>query len=379
VTRAHALLSASGAERWLACGPSARLEDDLPDQRSEHADNGTFGHAMVEHCLINGLDVAQLCGTSPWEESAYFTKEMQDAAQYCIDYARELQRTVPGALAFYEQRIDFSHLVPEGFGTSDLVLLGHDTLYCVDWKFGKGIRVDAPENPQLRLYACGAVEAFSSLGEIESVVSIVVQPRIDHVSKEVLPLTDLMAWAETVKPLAQRAFNGEGEFVPGDHCGFCRAKATCTARGQQLDKAVIAKFPDPELYAVEELAARLPMLEQAAKWIADVKEHLLKRACDGVPIPGYKLVTGRSDRKYGDRAAVTKALTDAGFDYDAITKPIELLTITEMEKVVGKKRFSELLEGLLVKPTGKPTLVPASDKREAITATTALAFDDLDS
>ena len=361
----------------MACGPSARLEDDLPESRSEFADEGTFLHSVTEHCLRSGLDVAQLCGVSPWEESAFFTKENQEAAQYCIDFAREQQRTVPGALPFYEQRLDFSHVAPEAFGTGDMVLLGATTLYANDWKFGKGLRVDAEENPQGRLYLIGALKAFEELGPFERVVFTIVQPKLDHISTEELSVEELMAWAETVKPLAERAFAGKGDFVPGDHCRFCRAKATCTARSQLVERAVIARFPDPETLSLEDLAARLPLLEQAEAWIKDVKEHLLKTACAGTPVPGHKLVAGRTTRKYRDQAEVIKALIGAGYAYDDITKPIELLGITEMTKALGRKRFAELLDDHLSISEGKPTLVPASDKRPAIAVTT-LAFEDLD-
>lgn len=376
MTRAHALLSASGADRWMQCPPSARLEDDLPESRSEFADEGTFLHNLTEACLGKGLDVAQMCGVSPWEESRFFTKENQDAAQFCIDAVRSAQLELPGAIPFYEQKLDFSHVVTEGFGTGDVCLVGHKVLWGMDHKFGKGIKVDAQGNPQGRLYLVGMLKAFEELGPFETVRFTILQPKLDHVSTEELTVDELMAWAETVKPLAALAFAGEGKFNPGDHCRFCRAKATCSARAKQSELAIIAKFPDPETLPVDELAARLPMLQQAKAWISDVEEHLLKQAAAGIDVPGYKLVNGRSDRKYSDQSEVTKTLLAAGFDYGDITKPIELLGITAMTSVVGKKKFNELLEGLLVKSPGKPTLAPASDKRPAIAAT-SLAFDDI--
>jgi hypothetical protein len=360
----------------MNCGPSARLEDDLPESRSEFADEGTFLHSLVEHCLINGEDVAQVCGVAPWEESKYFTKENQEAAQYCIDYARDAQRTVPGALTFYEQRLDFSHLVAEGFGTSDLILVGHRTLHCYDWKFGRGYRVDADGNPQGRLYLSGALNAFEELGPFEEVTFTVVQPKLDHVSTESLTVEELIAWGESIKPLAARAFAGDGDFTPGAWCKFCRAKAQCTARSELLEQAVIAKFPAPDTISIPDLASRLPYLELAEAWIKDVKAHLLKEAAAGVEIPGHKLVAGRTSRRYGDQSEATKALLSAGLDYNDITKPIELLGITDMTRLLGKKKFSELLDSHLVTSSGTPTLVPVSDKRPAIAAST-LTFEDL--
>jgi hypothetical protein len=362
----------------MACGPSARLEDDLPESRSIYADEGTFLHNLTEACLRNRLDVAHLCGVDPWEKSDFFTKENQEAAQFCVDAVREAQKELPGAIAFYEQRLDFSNIVPEGFGTGDVVLVGDDTIWAMDHKFGRGIRVDAQGNPQGRLYLLGALAAFEELGPFKKARFTVLQPKLDNVSTEELTIDELMAWADEVIPLADRAFAGEGEFNPGDWCQFCRAKAQCTARSELAERALIAKFPAPDTLPIEYLAARLPLLQQAKAWINDVEEHLLKEACRGIALPGLKLVEGRSNRTISDPVLAKHVLNNSGYTDAQILRPSELITLTQLEKLVGKKVFANLLADCITKPAGKPVLASASDKRPEIAAT-ALAFETLDS
>ncbi len=373
---AHALLSASGSVRWLACPPSARLEEQLPDETSSYAQEGTFAHSLAELHLKSYLGrIAAKEYTKKLEQLKkhdFYCQEMEDYIQQYFDLAVEkineaLTRSKDASI-FVEQRLDFSPWVPEGFGTGDVVLISDGLLEVIDLKYGKGVPVDAESNSQMRLYGLGALNQFDMLYDIETVRMTIVQPRLDSVSSEELSTQELLAWGgEVVKPKAELADKGEGEFCAGDHCRFCRAKATCRARAEANLELARYDFQDPPLLDSDEIAEILFKAEELQKWAKDIQDYALDQAQNhGIKFTGWKLVEGRSNRKYSDEEAVKTKLVAEGYEEKKILKEPELLGITAMEKAIGKKKFSELLSDLVIKPAGRPTLVPESDKRPEI-------------
>lgn len=373
---AHAKLSASGSKKWLACTPSPRLEEQFPDEGSAFAEEGTFAHMVFENHMrlaagkITQADFAK--NEQVLRRNALWSAELQDhvsnaarVAQERIAAARDL---CSDPLVRVETRVDFSPWVPEGFGTGDLVIAADYRLEILDYKHGKGVFVDAEGNSQLRLYALGALNDLGHLYDIKRVRMTVLQPRLSNYGSEELSVEELLDWAtNVVAPAAAQAWAGEGEFVAGEHCtsGFCRARFQCAARAEANLALARQDFAltKPELLTEAQIAEVLAKGDQVAKWIGDVQAYALEQAeKHGRQWPGYKLVEGRSTRKYSDADAVAARLVAAGVPEAAIYER-SLLGITAMEKAIGKKRFTELLDGLVVKPQGKPTLVPDSDKR----------------
>jgi len=384
MSRAHAILSASGAKRWLACPPSARLEEQFEDQGSAYAEEGTLAHAVAEARLsllyVNRsaqADHATNKLLERLEASPLYNEEMDQAIQAYVELVNrrvdEARANCPGAIVEIEQWLDFSRFVPEGFGTGDVVIVADGTIEVIDLKYGKGVPVDVEMNPQLMLYGVGAIEGWSDLYDIRKVRLTVFQPRLDALGTIEYDADWLLRWAEAVvKPLAMKADRGEGEFFAGDHCRFCKARHTCRARADQVMELAKKEFRDPPLLTDEEVAHVLRRAELLQAWVSDVQEYALTQARDnGRKWPGYKLVEGRSIRKYSDEEAVAKALVSAGYD-EAILFRRALLGIAELEKVVGKKAFGTILGDLVVKPAGKPVLVPEDDKRPAIDAADSL-------
>lgn len=372
---AHAILSASGAKRWLTCPPSARLEEQYEDQPSEYAEEGTAAHALAEAHL--GLSKKALAKA---RKSEYYDQSMEDYVARYVDivlerYA-EAQARSKDAVLLLEQRLDFSEWVPEGFGTGDVVIIADGVLEVIDLKYGKGVQVDAEDNPQLRLYGLGAWQAWELMYDIRSVRMTIVQPRLDHVSTSEMITEDLLEWAEGyVKPRAALAWEGNGEYQAGDHCRFCKAKATCRTRAEaNLALAAYDFRQGPELDQ-SEIADILGRIDDLVSWASDVKTYALEQAeKHGVKWPGWKLVAGRSIRKYVDPDQVAAALVAAGYD-EALIYERSLLGITAMEKTVGKKAFAEILGDLVVKPEGKPTLAPENDKRPELNTAAQAAED----
>lgn len=375
--RAHAVLSASGSHRWLVCTPSAKLEQEFPDSTSEYAEEGTLAHELAELHLREELGfISSLKAVSELQklkERQFYSREMEEHIKTYVDFAIErinnARARTPDALILLEQKLDFSHWVPDGFGTGDLVIIADGWLEICDLKYGKGVPVSAVENTQMRLYALGAIHQFGDLYEIENVRMTIVQPRLDSISTDEITAEELLKWAnEYVKPRAEMAMRGEGEFVPGEHCRFCRARYTCRARAEWNLELAKYDFREPELLSDDEIAVVLAKAEELQKWVADIQEYALDQAVNhGKKWPGWKLVEGRSNRKYVDEAAVAQTLLAEGYREDAIFEK-KLLGISAMEKLLGKKRFGELLGDLVVKPPGKPTLVPESDKRPEISS-----------
>lgn len=367
----HAILSASASKRWMNCTPSALLEKQFADEESIYAAEGTAAHALAEYKLKRFLKKR-----SKRPVSDYDCDEMEECTDDYVSFAMEqiekAKQSCSDPVVMIEQRLDFSRWVPEGFGTGDLVIVADDTLYIVDLKYGKGIAVSAEWNPQMLLYSLGALELFDSLYDIEKVNMTIHQPRLENVSTFEITVHDLMEWAEQeLMPKAEMAAKGEGEFVVGDWCRFCKAKNTCRARAEEYLRLAQMEFKPPELLSEEEIAEVLKVADELAKWSADVYAYAQDEAIThGRVWNGFKLVEGRSNRKYVNEEEVADAAKAAG--YEDIYKK-SLIGITEMEKLMGKKDFQKILGSLVYKPQGKITLVPESYKRPPIQTETAEA------
>lgn len=360
----HALLSASSAYRWLACPPSALLSAKYEDTSSSYAQEGTAAHALAEYKVLKALGRK---ADDPTENLDYFNEEMDEAtdayAVYVLEQVAEAKKATTDPIVLVEQRVDFSTYVPDGFGTADALIIADDKLSITDLKYGRGVLVETDHNPQLMCYALGAYEMFSALYDIETVSMTIFQPRRDNVSVFEMKASDLLDWAEnTLKPKAELAAEGKGDFTAGEHCRFCKAKADCRARAEANLALARYDFALPPTLTDADIEAILPLLDELTSWAEDIKAYALTRAVAGKEWHGYKLVAGRSNRKYVNEDAVAKKVSDAGFN------PYEekLLGITAMTKLLGKNRFEELLSSLIEKPQGKPTLVPESDKRPAM-------------
>ena len=367
--KSHAILSASSSHRWLNCNPSARLEQEFEDQETEAASEGTAAHALCEHKLRKALKLR-----SKKPVSQYDCDEMDDYTdgyvQFVLEQLAQAKLTCPDPQVLIEQRLDFSCYVPDGFGTSDCLIIASPRLHVIDFKYGLGVLVDAYQNPQMMLYALGALRIFDCLYDITEVSMSIYQPRRENVSTWTISVDELMDWAEnTLRPKADLAYKGEGEYSPGSWCQFCKAAVKCRARAEaKLDLARF-EFAQPPLLSDAEIEEILGKLDDLTKWANEIMAYAQDAAINhGKEWAGYKLVESRTNRKYTDEDAVARAAASAG--YRDIYKKT-LISITEMEKLMGKQTFKEILGGLIVKPIGKPTLVPASDKRPAITTTGA--------
>ena len=361
----HALLSASGAHRWLNCTPSAVLESAQPDSPSDAAEQGAAAHALAEWKLRRALHQAPTFKPeSGWvdEEMEHLTDDYVSFVQEHISLARE---TYADPQVLIEQRLDFSHVVPGGFGTGDCLIIAEPKLQIIDLKYGMGVLVEAERNPQLMLYALGALHAFGDLYDITDVAVTIYQPRRGNVDTWETSVADLLAWAETeVKPKAELAAAGGGEFCPGSWCQFCRIAPTCRARADAHLALAQHEFAPPAELSDSEIADVLTRIPQLKTWAADVEAYALSLAVNqGKHWDGFKLVAGRSIRKYTDETAVADAAEAAGYA-DIYDK--RLIALTAMERLMGKTTFNEVLGDLVVKPMGKPTLVPDTDKRPAL-------------
>lgn len=367
--KSHAILSASSSHRWLNCNPSARLEQEFEDQETEAASEGKAAHALCEHKLRKALKLR-----SKKPVSQYDCDEMDDYTdgyvQFVLEQLAQAKLTCPDPQVLIEQRLDFSCYVPDGFGTGDCLIIASPRLHVIDFKYGLGVLVDAYQNPQMMLYALGALRIFDCLYDITEVSMSIYQPRRENVSTWTISVDELMDWAEnTLRPKADLAYKGEGEYSPGSWCQFCKAAVKCRARAEaKLDLARF-EFAQPPLLSDAEIEEILGKLDDLTKWANEIMAYAQDAAINhGKEWAGYKLVESRTNRKYTDEDAVARAAASAG--YRDIYKKT-LISITEMEKLMGKQTFKEILGGLIVKPIGKPTLVPASDKRPAITTTGA--------
>ncbi|WCG23468.1 DUF2800 domain-containing protein [Vagococcus lutrae] len=365
----HAILSASGAHRWMNCTPSARLELEFDDSSGEAAKEGTAAHELGEHKLREVLKIPTKKPTSIYdsEEMERYTDEY---VQFILEELAVVKQVTKDPLLLIEQRLDFSNYVPEGFGTGDCVIVADDVVHVIDFKYGQGVLVEAENNPQMMLYALGALNLFDAIYDINVVKMTIYQPRRENISTFEIPKTNLIDWAEnTLKPKAELAFKGDGEFKPGEWCRFCRASVECRARAEEILKVAKFEFKKPPLLTDDEIAEILLHVNDLAKWANEIFAYATNAAVQqGKQWEGFKVVEGRSNRKYTDEEAVAEAAKKAG--YEDIYKQ-SLLTITNMEKLMGKKKFNEVLGDFIIKPSGKPTLVPVSDKRPEINISTA--------
>lgn len=394
----HAVLSASSSKQWLHCPPSARLQESFPNDSSVYAEEGTWAHELGEYKIKKYLHERK-----KRPQSEFLTEEIDQAtdvyADFVITIIEEMKWNGSEPLCLVEERLDFSHIVPDGFGTGDMVIIGKDEdgrglLHICDYKNGKGVFVDADHNSQMMLYAIGALNAYGYIYGIETVRMSIIQPRLENISTFEMTADDLRAWGESIRPIAKMAFEGKGEQHPGDWCRFCRAKPVCKAcmeealslaREEFLDleegalseqveetDATAAYSPDgsapvfrsPGLVSFQELVKVLPMLNRISSWIESVFAFVSGEAINhGVPVEGYKVVEGRSRRVFTDTKAVADMAVQNG--YTDIYKQ-ELLSLTEFEKLMGKKKFSEILGEFVAKPPGKLALVPENDPRPAV-------------
>lgn len=372
--RDHALLSASGASRWLKCPPSACLEDELPDTTSEFAKEGTVAHEVCEILLRKHLGLIAMAtatkNINKLKKDDPFSDEMIDYANDYIDYITEKAKS-DDAVILVEEQLDFSKYVPEGFGTGDCIIVQDGVLTIIDFKYGKGVSVSAEDNPQMMLYALGAVEMFGFIYEFDKVEMCIFQPRIGNISESVETVEELIKWGElTVIPTAKLAFAGDGEFYAGDHCRFCKLRNKCKYLADYCLETVKDEFEDLDgrldksLLAPEDIAMIIGRMKIVQNWLKDVESYAINGILEGtLDVPGYKVVEGRSNRTYKDQDKVAVVLTANGYPESVLFEK-KLLTITAMEKAVGKKNFNTLLADLIEKPKGKPTIVPLSDKRE---------------
>lgn len=365
----HAYLSASASHRWLACPPSAKLCANIPDQASEYAQQGTDCHELCAYLVEKALGREVI---DPTENLTYYDAEMQNCAEeyrnYVLEQIEATKEFCKDPQVMIEQRLDFSRWVENGFGTSDCVIVADEVLQIIDYKHGLGVLVSAGDdehggNSQMMCYALGALEVFGDIYDINQIKMTIFQPRRENISTYTISRDDLLKWAnEVLAPTAQLAYVGEGEFKAGDHCTFCKVTATCRKRAEYNLELAKYDFEMPATLDDTEIAAILEKVDEMISWENDIKDYALKQAQSGVHFEGWKVVEGRSNRKYTDEEAVAFKVKDAGFD------PYEkkLLGVTAMSTLLGKKKFEELLGGLIYKPPGKPALVPESDKRPAM-------------
>ena len=379
----HARCSASSAFRWINCPGSVALSEQCPDPgSSSYADEGTLAHSLGELKLrrllkeISETQYKQKLATI--QASDYYDGEMEEATDFYVSTVlEELAAAGEGSILMVEQRLRLARWIPEGFGTGDAIIIStaHQYIQVIDLKYGKGVKVEAPNNPQLRLYGLGAVDLFDGLYDFDTVKTTIIQPRLDHVSSEENVLKELLIWAEEdVAPKAAMAMDGTGYLAAGDWCRFCPAKAVCRERTNANLELTRHEFRHPQLLTDEEIGGVLQRADELQKWAADVSAYALDQALAGHHFEGWKLVEGRSIRKYADDIQAADALKAAGFD-EAMIYERKLYGITAMEKTVGKKRLTEILGNLIIKPAGKPVLVPESDKRDPINTTAAALAD----
>lgn len=365
----HAFLSPSASHRWLMCPPSAKLNAALPDQSSLYAQQGTDAHELCAYLVEKALGRNVKDPTANLE---YYDEEMQMCAEGYAEFVmQELEiakQTCPDTEVLIEQKVDFSKWVEGGKGTADCILLSDGTAEIIDYKNGLGVMVSSESeefggNPQLMCYSLGVIDMFDGIYNIDTIRMAIYQPRRDNLSVYEMSKADLLKWAdEVLAPTAALAMKGEGEFKAGSHCQFCKCKATCRKRAEFNLEMAQYDFAMPDTLEDHEVEAILMKVDQLTSWADDVKEYALNQALKGKEYDNFKVVEGRSIRKYTDEDAVAFAVKDAGFD------PYEkkLLGITAMTSLLGKKKFEELLGGMIMKPPGKPTLVPKSDKRPAL-------------
>ena len=380
-SRAHARLNASSSHRWMMCPPSVKLSEQFEDKPSSYAEEGTFLHELCElklHRYLGDMDPALIeLQYAEHRDNDFYSDEAETVTDeyvaFCIETIEAVRLSCPDLLIMVEHRLDYSDYVPDGFGTGDLIIVADGVLEVIDFKGGRGVRVEATRNSQLMLYGLGALLEFDPLYDIHQVRMTIVQPRLSNLSSFEMEADDLIRWAETeVRPKAMLAYEGKGEFCAGEWCRFCKARYTCRKRSEYHMSLAARDFKEPDLLSDEEIADILPVAESLNSWVQDLLAYATQEAVIGKTWPGYKLVAGRSIRKYTSEAEVIKAATEAG--YTDIYKT-SLLGVGDLEKRMGKKAFNEVLGKYIVKPVGAPTLVPETDPRKPY-ANAASVFND---
>ena len=373
----HATLSASASHRWLNCTPSAQLEAKVPDKTSSFAEEGTRAHALAEKRLNKFLEGKPL-KRKPKDIDGEMWEATGQYVDICIEKINEARSVSPDAEVHVEERLDFSPWVPEGFGTGDMVIMSDSYIEVIDLKYGKGVKVSAENNSQRMLYALGLHNSYGILYGAEKVRMTIVQPRIGNISTAEMSTEDLLAWGASIQPIAQKAFEGAGERCAGEHCLFCKVKATCRKLADyELEK--VQEDLEPDDLTDVDISDIIMRADSIKKWLTALEEYALSKALnDGIVWPGLKVVEGRRVRKISDEAAAQTVLINAGYEAEDFLKPPALKTITELEKLMGKKVFAETLKDYIIKPQGKPTLVINSDKRPPMELETATDkdFDD---
>lgn len=391
----HALLGASKAEQWLNCPPSVIWEQSFPEREtSDAAAEGTLAHAIAEERLRRMLEGKKPLTSARNKKNPLWHPAMDEHVEtytaYVWDAYQEARRQTSDALLLLEQRLDFSDFVPDGFGTGDAILIADGLMQVFDLKFGKGVPVDAKDNPQIRLYALGATGEFSDLYDIDAVTMHIVQPRLDNITSETMQVSMLRKWGgEYVKPRAELAARGEGNLLAGEHCRWCRCRSVCRAYGNRQVEIAKYRFADndaacnalftgdwsgidpedenlPASFSDEEIASILLGVDGLVRWAKSIKDYALEQSANhGVTYPGWKLVEGRANRKLTDEKKAASLLMREGYGTDEI---MTLKGIGDLEELVGKKTLASVLEGILIKPAGKPVLAPEDDRRPAISS-----------
>lgn len=371
MARAHAKLAPSACSRWSVCTAAPTLEEGYPDTTSVYATEGTLAHKLGELLLQKHFYFMKQASfdrqLKAIQADEQYTKAMLSHCEDYRDFIAEQAAEMGDPIVALEERVDISHIVPEGFGSCDCILIADGLLHVIDLKYGAGVPVDSKDNPQLQLYALGALELFGAIYDVDRVKMTIFQPRLDNIATYELPVKALEGWATWLKPIAQEAFDGPGTFRAGEEqCRFCKAHNDCRARADYNLELAKYDFAPADKLSLDEVADILGRLSEFKRWATDISDWALEQVRDHeLTLPGWKLVEGRSNRTYTDKDEALQKLLEDGFDKEVITKT-ELLTITAMEKVLGKKQFSEVLKDFIIKPPGKPVLAPEEDKRPEI-------------
>ena len=362
----HALLSPSSSKIWLNCTPSAVFQSQFPNETTEYAEEGTEAHAIAEYKLRTALKME---ASDPREKDMkYLSEEMEECTDdyvgYILEIIAKLKSEGNTPVVLIEQKLDFSRYVPGGFGYGDCIIIADGRMYVIDLKYGKGVEVDAEWNSQFLIYAIGALELLGSIYDITDVTVVAFQPRKSNISSFDITVKELEDWRDnTLVPKAEAAFRGEGEFHAGEHCRFCRARFVCKARADHNLELCKYDFKPPVELTLDDISEILGRIDDLTSWAGDVEKYALTKLQEGEHIEGWKIVEGKSSRKYieGSDEKIASAVTALGKD------PWEksLLGITAMEKLIGKKTFNEVLSPFVYKPAGKPTLAKESDRRPA--------------
>lgn len=360
----HALLGASSAHRWLNCTPSARLTENMPATSHPAAEEGTIAHTWCEQELRSMLE-----GTPRPAPPEQADEQMREAVQTYLSFVKDRMSTLEVCEVLVEQCVDYSHIAPGGFGTADCLILAEDHLHVIDFKYGVGHKVEAADNPQLKLYALGAVHEFRLLYDFKFVEMSIVQPRLGNISTFTMGVEELEAWgAGDVAPVARQAYAGEGEYVAGDWCRWCKAKSRCRTRADANLALAKLDFAPSALLTDDELSYALRQGKELEKWVREIEAEALEQAVStGKTLPGFKVVESRSTRQWSNTDDVLSAALNAEID----VHERKLLSVAQTQKKLGKKRFDEVFADLVTKTPGKPTLVPDSDPRPPMNFTSA--------